>query len=513
MRLLDKIFGTPARNDAWGGSGTIDDFAELLNMFAYGGIGYGSGLTDGGITQTMGGQLTELSPRTFVGLASDAYASCGPVFACMLVRMLVFSSIRFEWQRMRQGKPSDTFANDPNLRILQRPWANGTTQDLLTRMIQDADLAGNAYITYDPTTNELVRLRPDWVNVVLEPRNIRGGPDELAGGQIGWKNVGYVYTERGFGASSEPVFLHNDEVVHYMPLPDPLAHFRGMSWLTPVLREIRADHAMMRHEQKFFDNAATPNMIVKYQPGMTMDKIKAFKEILDEGNTGVENAYKTLHLAPGADPVPVGTNMRQMDFSNIQGGGETRIAAAAGVPPVIAGMMKGIESSTYSNYSQARRRFADGTMHPLWENVAGSLESILPRPGVKGGDDVRLWYDAKDIPFLREDEKDSADIQNVEAATINALIVAGYEADSVIAAVIASDWRLLKHSGLMSVQLLPPGAMKPGARPIQNTASASDDHRPRTEIQAEALANLIQTNGAATALGWNNGGSNDDQTQ
>jgi len=485
--LLSRLMGT--RNIT-----NIDDYIELYNTFSFGGFGFPFGLTGGGVTQTIGGKASEMAPHTFVGLAANAYAANGPVFSCMLVRMLVFSSIRFEWQRMRQGKPSDTFANDPNLRILQRPWANGTTQDLLARMIQDADLAGNSYITYDAEADELVRLRPDWMTIVLEPRIIRGGVLERGGGQIGWRKIGFMYTEQGFGADFEPVFLEPNEVVHYMPIPDPLSNYRGMSWLTPILREIRGDHAMTRHHLKFFDNGATPNMIVKYQPGMTLDKIKAFKELLEEGNTGIENAYKTLHLAPGADPVPVGANMQQVDFKALQGGGETRIAAAAGVPPVIAGFSEGLQAATYANYSQARRRFSDGTMHPLWENVAGSLESIMPRPGMRGGDDVRLWYDAKDVPFLREDEKDAAAIQNTEALTINTLITSGYEADSVVAAVISGDWRLLKHSGLMSVQLLPPGAMKPSARPKQpdnanGTSSAEQDFNNARALVLSTLAN------------------------
>jgi HK97 family phage portal protein len=505
MNLLSRLFGT--RDDS---ISNIDDYISLFNTFSFGGLGYPFGLTGGGITQTIGGKATEMAPHTFVGLAANAYGSNGPVFSCMLVRMLVFSSIRFEWQRMRDGKPSDTFANDRNLRILQRPWANGTTQDLLVRMIQDADLAGNAYITYDGKANELVRLRPDWMSVVLEPRLHKGGQVEVGGGQIGWRKIGFMYTEQGFGADFDPVFLWPNEVVHFMPTPDPLSNYRGMSWLTPILREIQSDHAMTRHQQKFFDNGATPNMIVKYQPGMTLDKIKAFKELMEEGNTGLENAYKTLHLAPGADPVPVGANMQQVDFKSLRGAGETRIAAAAGVPPIIAGFSEGLAAATYANYAQARRRFADGTMHPLWENVAGSLESIMPRPGQEkglSGDDVRLWYDAKSIPFMREDEKDAATIQNVQALTINTLITSGYEADSVVAAVTAQDWRLLKHSGLMSVQLLPPGAMRPGGRPKpkppidnddddENTSSAAMDFAIAGQHAAQQFsAELIETNG------------------
>jgi phage portal protein BeeE len=167
------------------------------------------------------------------------------------------------------------------------------------------------------------------------------------------------------------------------------------------------------------------------------------------------NAYKTLHLYPGADATVVGSDLRSVDFRQVQGAGETRIAAAAGVPPVIVGLSEGLQAATYSNYAQARRRFADGTIHPLWQNAAGSLEALATSPG----DDVRLWYDASDVPFLREDEKDAAEIASTQANTINSLVTAGYTPTSAVAALEASDWRLLEHSGLYSVQLQPAGTL------------------------------------------------------
>jgi HK97 family phage portal protein len=432
---------------------TVDDYAELLNSFYYNGMAYGFNMGAPAIQSTLGGRITEPPAPTFVGHVNQAYKSNGPIFACELVRMSVFSSVRFTWQRMLDGAPSDIWANDPQLRILQRPWANATTQDLLIRMILDADLAGNAYITYDADANELVRLRPDWVDIVLAERSYRGGVGEAGGGCIGWRKLGFVYTEGGYGSQYEPVFLDTTEVAHFHPNPDPLATYRGMSWLTPILMEIAADRAMTKHQRKFFDNGATVNMIVKYERGTQLKTIEAFRELFKDKHEGIENAYKTLHLAPGADPVPVGTNLKDIDFKSVRGGGETRIAAAAGVPPVIAGFSEGLEAATYANYSQARRRFADGTMHPLWQNAAGSLESVLELPDAA----QRLWYDATNVPFLREDEKDAALIQQIQGTTINTLITAGYEPDSIVNAVLAQDWRLLSHTGLTSVQLTKPG--------------------------------------------------------
>lgn len=422
---------------------SIEDYIDAVNTFAFNGLHYPTG-----IQQTLT-QATEKPGHEFTALAQQAYAANGIVFAVMLVRQLTFSSIRFRWQRLVDGQPSDTFGT-PELGLLERPWVGGTTQDMLSRTIQDVDLAGNSYWTRQD--NEMIRMRPDWVEIVAEKRMLKD-----RSGQLGWKKKGYLYTEGGPNSGNDPVPFLADEVAHYAPHPDPLSPFRGMSWLTPVVREVQADKAMGRHKVKFFENGATPNMIIKHTVGADENKVRRWIEQLDEKHRGVSNAYKNLHLYPGADATVVGKDFQQIDFKAVQGAGETRIAAAGGVPPVIVGLSEGLAAATYSNYGQARRRLADGTAHPLWQNVAGSFEPLLVRPA----SNARLWYDATDVPFLREDEKDAADIAEIKARTAEAWIRAGYEPSSVIAAMTANDPRLLVHTGLYSVQLQKPGSGQP----------------------------------------------------
>jgi phage portal protein BeeE len=435
---------------------SFDQYAAMLGQFQFNGLTYGSP----GMQQTLAGTATEMPTNNFIGLASQAYASNGVVFACMLVRQLVFSSIRFQFQQILNGKPSKTFG-DQTLGVLERPWPGGTTQDLLSRMIQDADLAGNSY--WVRQGDELVRLRPDWVQIVGTPRTMGTADSSRGNGQVGWVKKGYLYTENGCHPSNshEAVAFTVEEVVHFAPIPDPLAVFSGMSWLTPILREIQADHSMTRHQRKFFDNGATPNMIIKHALGTTNDSITKFSEEVLAKFAGTENAYKTLNLYPGADATVVGADLRSIDFKSVRGGGETRIAAAAGVPPVIVGLSEGLAAATYSNYGQARRRLSDGTAHPLWQNVAGSIENVVPPPG----NGTRLWYGTADVPFLREDEKDAADIAQVKATTVNTYIIAGFEPDSAVAAVDADDINLLVHTGLTSVQLVEPGQDPPPPAP------------------------------------------------
>jgi hypothetical protein len=94
----------------------------------------------------------------------------------------------------------------------------------------------------------------------------------------------------------------------------------------------------------------------------------------------------------------------------------------------------------------------------LWTNAATSLEVLLsPPPPVRDAAPASLWFDSR-VPFMREDAEDLAGIQQKQAQTIVALVKDGFTPESAVAAVMKNDFNLLVHSGLLSVQLQPPGA-------------------------------------------------------
>jgi len=226
-----------------------------------------------------------------------------------------------------------------------------------------------------------------------------------------------------------------------------------MSWITPSIEDVQADDASTAHKKAFFQNAATPNLAFKFDPNVTIQQIKDFREIIDEGHTGAWNAYKTLYLGGGADPITIGKDFRELEFSATQGKGESRLAAAAGVPPSWVGFSEGLQGSALNagNFTAARRRFGDGTMRHLWQAVCSAFEQILSVP-----EGASLWYSDR-IAFFAEDAMDAATIQQQEAATITGLVRDGFTPESAIEAVANSDWSLLKHTGLLSVQMQPPG--------------------------------------------------------
>jgi intein/homing endonuclease/phage portal protein BeeE len=330
---------------------------EWLEMFSFDGLGYSVMPTT-----TLGGTREKVGP-SFAGYVHGAYMTNGVVFACMLARLMLFAEMRFQFRRRIKGRPGDLFGTE-DLKILEVPWTNGTTGDLAGRAIQDVDLGGNFFVAKRDKGKVLRRMRPDWTTIVMGSKT---------GRELDMEVAGYVYEPQGVTVGpedSEPLVLMPEEVAHFAPIPDPLARYRGMSWLTPVLREIMGDKAATQHQLKFFENGATPNLVVKFDPSVKQEAFEAWKNAIEEGHRGSAKAYKTLYLGGGADATVIGANMKQIDFTQTRGSGETRIAAAAGTPPVIVGLSEGLKAATYCLPAEALVWTTDGP-RPIAEVSAG----------------------------------------------------------------------------------------------------------------------------------------------
>jgi hypothetical protein len=424
----------------------------------------------GGLSHSLGSSSWAADRETiehdFEGYAAKAGKSAGPVFACHYARLRVFADGNFLWRDRTEGQLGP-FYDSGELGMLRRPWPGGTLSNLLAWMEVDATYAGNSYETtcddrgrYGNASRggpnrRIVRMRPDWVTLVIG--SYSDDPYALDANVVGFIYEPPTWAAAGSNDKRKPVVLMADEVCHYSPVPDPLARFRGMSWITPVLREIAADKAATKHKLKHFEHGATLQTVVTLDKDVSPDAAKEFVAQFRAGHEGTDNAYKTLFMGGGADVNVIGVDMQKLDFRGIQGGGETRIAAAAGVHPVVVGLSESLAGSSLNagNYSAARRNVADGTLQHLWSEAGSSLETLFARPKAK----AELCIDKRDVAFVREDAKDIAEIQRTNAAALRQLLDAGYEPDAAVEYLRSDDIsRLLgKHSGLFSVQLQPPG--------------------------------------------------------
>lgn len=479
MRLIDRLR-----------SGAGEERHSVLTIDDY--LGFGGHQYPLGFTSTWQNLTAEAPPDSFESMSAQMFAANPVVFGAVVTRLAVFAQARLQYRRFESGRPQRPFG-DRSLAKFEKPWPGGTTLDLLAKMLVRADLGGNAYV-WD-SGRRLHVWRPDWVTIVLGSRL---EPDE-PGLAEDVEPVGYLYQPGGRRNMTPRLYLP-DEVAHFAPYPDPTANFRGMSWMTPVIRDVMADKAMTEHKWRFLTNAATPNLAIKFDPSQTIEQVRAFKEMMEANHTGVANAYKTLYLGGGADPTVIGADLKQLDFASVAGKGETRIAMAAGVHPVILGASEGMQGSSLNagNYQQVKRLFGDIRMQHLWRNAVSSLSVIADAPA-----GAELWFDASDIPFLQEDAKDAAEIESIKATTIRTLVDGGFEPMTVVDAVESQDLMLLVHTGKLSVQLQEAGvAPEPaddGNRDLIEALMHAEE-RCATEAELDRLRALIDRASQARSL-------------
>src|SRR5215831_3820479 len=377
--------------------------------------------------------------------AAEAHGSNGVVFAAVLQRLMLFSEATFQFRRVSDKK----LFGDERLGKLERPWPDGTTGELLVRMEQDVSIAGNSY-TWD-AEDQLVRCRPDWITIVSEIISGPRGPYR--------KKIGFWYEppKTAQAEHGDPRMLPVEEVVHWAPVPDPHASFRGMSWMTPVLRDVQADSGMTAYKTQYLTNAATPNMVIRYAQKLQPGTVDAIRERVTARYGGVQNAFRTIVFDQGADLSVVGNSLSQMDFSNVQSAGTERVLAASMVPAVLVGLepLRGAGRG----YQESIVKFANLWARPQWRSVCGALQKFTPGADIDAGA-VRLWFDTADISALQDTETNQAQVALVRSQALLVLAQAGYTQDSSVAFLRSGDV----------------GQLEGGAAPVPLHQSAAQQH-------------------------------------
>lgn len=483
MSFLDRINARHRGETRNSIDGWVSDYLfPASGMFGFGGNQYPYGLN----TTYSRLAVQEIS-STLPGHMA-AVRGCPPAFAAEMVRALVLSQTRFTFRNppSHPKTPRRTFGTGA-LSLLEHPWPNATTGELVARMEWHAGLAGNAFVT-NRTAGRLRVLRPDWVAILY-------GSDqepEMAAHALDGELLGYVYCPGGLvstGLSLAPAgggelyTLLPHEVAHWSPLPDPEGAGIGMSWITPAIREIQGDTIAAQHKVLFFQNAATPNLVVKGIPALTKDQFDEIVGAMEEQHAGIRNAYKTLYLTAGADATVVGANMQEVDFKSTVGSGETRISFLSRVPAPVLGISEGLAGSSLNagNFGQARRNFSDTWVYPTLQDLCAALVSMVRVPS-----DAELWYDVTDMPLLREDAKDAAEIINIQVEGVTKAVREGFTAVSSIAAIAGQNVNLLVHTGLTSVQL-----QKPGEDPNDPSAGDTGPDGEPTDDKTQALSDAL----------------------
>lgn len=369
---------------------------------------------------------------------ATAIESSPAVSAAVTKRARVFSEVRFAWQRVQNGRPGDLFT-DRSLALLESPSPHMSLAQLLSLWEFDVSAAGNAYGYLAGDRIEV----PDPASVTLVSE-LRTMPDGTPYGEL----LGYeIEVAHGVYHTVLP-----EDMAHMRGLPSPHSRWLGRSWIGAVHAEVVGDDLLTRARRQFFENAATPNLIVTSPGELSDEQFSRLQQMIERRHAGSANAGRTLLLENGGDATVVGADLSRSD-GGLQDAYESRIAMASEVPAPVLGVMLGM-NPTYNNYSTALRAFVDLWARPAWRDASSALARLVRSPG----DGVRLWYDDRDVAALRSDVAAQADIRSKDAQTARTLVDGGYDPASVSAFLVSGDPNDLVHSGLVSVQMQPPGS-------------------------------------------------------
>lgn len=436
MRLIDNLLPT------------VREPEQPRNLVTPGSFGF-----NGSTYPILGwqGSRPDWPDSSFLGYIAGVHRRNGVVAAAVEARALILSQLRFHWQVNNER------LDNRSSRALNRP-AGSTRPEFLKTLEYDASYHGSAYIAA-PDGNPR-RLRPDHCSVIMESNTDPSWDASSAQWALPWdaEVTGLVYHPEcltgGPISGSYTVFTRGEFAI-WRPEPDPVNIWRGISWIESVMREIVADGQAIDHTTKFFENAATPNLVFLMDPSKTPTEIQEFADVLNANHTGGGKAFKNMFLGGGTSVTSVGSSLDSLNLKDLTGGYETRIALRARIPGVILGVREGYAGSSLNagNYASARRLLADGWFDPASESLCETLATLGRRPAP----DAELTYDRRRVLFLQEDEKDAADISQTDAVSMRQLVEAGYDPQSVTEAITTRDWTKLRHTGNVSVQLQPPG--------------------------------------------------------
>jgi hypothetical protein len=382
---------------------------------------------------TMDGSPVEASAADFSSAVRTIHSRSSVVSSAVTARSLVMSQTVFKWRSLGDDK---RLFDTPALLPLVQPGRDLTRQTLLARVEQDVAYHGNFYLRR-LEDGRLRRLRPDWMQIILGS-NERPSKTHLAADA---EVIGYVYKPGG---------RHSQEPGQLLGLSE-VALFIGEAWVTAVWREVAADMQATDHVSKYFDNAATANMIATAPPGVvTKEQFDQWVTAFDGAHKGAANAWRTIYAQAGTDVKVVGSQLGDLKMAELQGGFETRVSGRSRVPATVLLIREGLGGSALNagNYQQTRRLWADSWFTPYAQGFCASMQRLVDAPA-----GAELTFDPTRVMLLQEDVQDAAEIQSRQALTIEAFVRAGFEPASAVQAVMSDNLDVLVHTGLYSVQL------------------------------------------------------------
>ena len=347
--------------------------------------------------------LLWLLSQKFLDLARDGYASNSAVYACLrLLSMSVPEPPLIPHTLDADGEPGPVLPwNHPLRQLIRHPNELMTEYEFWELTTLHCGIIGRSTWWKERDRGgrilALWPLRPDRVGPIYS--------DDTSDGQqviLGWSYL-VPGTTHYVPIARRDIVLFN--------LADPAGEsggiVEGLGPLQVLASEVGADNEATRFVGAMLANYGQPGMVLHTKNSInTQEDIDIIKAAARQEFGGVKRGAPAV-LDADTTITLTGFNMQQLEFPALRKVSESRIAAAFGVPAVLAQLLVGIENGqAYAALAQMREYFAETTLANYWRRFGDVYTRDVAE---EYADNVTCLFDTRRVKALAHQSKAEVD--------------------------------------------------------------------------------------------------------
>lgn len=326
-------------------------------------------------------------PKRDIGVYNrDAYGKLALVFACV---QKLSQSVASAPLRVYPSDEDDPDDRHPLRQLLVNPNRESNEARFLSQVTLTLAVAGFCVIEKERSQNG--RVAGLWP---INPAYCK--PIPRADASPDWEILVPGY---------QPVVLFAEDVVALTYADRPDQGPTGIGPLEVLLRQWGLANVMDEFIYKFFQNDALPQYVLVPKEGAVQKQVDAdIMRAKWRQYTGLDRAnFGPPILESIASVERLGFDLNELAYKDIRNIVENAICQAFGIPPILMGTTYGLERSTFSNHSEARRSFYEDTITPFWNRVEDAFGRGLFFEFTANRQQWRLNFDTSHVPAMRDD--------------------------------------------------------------------------------------------------------------
>jgi len=284
-------------------------------------------------------------------------------------------------------------SDDPGsewLRLFDRPNPSMSRSEFWESILVWLSLSGECIVIKEPKGNDR-RLAPGEMPFELWPTN--GKDWDHMVDESKKRIVAWVHRPQG---EATPTVYEPHEIIH-LKYYNPYEPLRGLApWEASELAT-RQDWKAARYNEAFFDNDASPGLVIMSQMTLDPETRAQIREAWQDRHQGYRKRRKLAIMEGGLDIKEFGATHREMEFSKLRDMALNELLAIYKVPKSEVAMH---ENLNYATAQSADKGFWAKTLIPIMKMIEDTLWTFLFVVNGK----AQYWgeFDLSTIEALRE---------------------------------------------------------------------------------------------------------------